>query len=62
MTDFEKQVDEMLRLAMEQPGVGDAMRAHEILQPAMGAFDEAQRAIAPRWIVSTTSSTTINVK
>ena len=57
MSKFDKEVQALLRQAMEQPGVADAMAAYQAQQPAMTAFVQAQSALLPRWIVSTSSST-----
>lgn len=61
MTKFEKQVNELLRRAMEQPGVADAMEVFRVQQPALDAFAKAQSAVSPRWVVSTSSSTRAKV-
>lgn len=61
MSKFEKQVNDLLQRAMEQPGVAEAMRVYQSQQPALKAYSEAQSAIAPRWVVSSsTSSVTHN--
>lgn len=57
MSNFDKQVSDLLRQAMEQPGVAEAMRVYQSQQPAIDAFAAAQNAVSPRWVVSTSSST-----
>lgn len=57
MSKFDKQVNDLLRQAMEQPGVAEAMEVYDNQQPALEAFAKAQSAVAPRWVVSTSSST-----
>lgn len=56
MSKFEKRVNELLQRAMEQPGVAEAMRVYQSQQPALKAYTQAQSAIAPRWIVSSSTS------
>jgi hypothetical protein len=57
MSEFEKQVNTLLRAAMEQPGVAEAMRVYEYHQPAMQAFEQAQTLAQPQMTFSTSSST-----
>lgn len=62
MSEFDKQVNELLRQAMEQPGVAETLRVYQTQQPAMDAFAAAQSAISPRWVVSASSSTRASPK
>lgn len=57
MSEFEKQVNTLLRSAMEQPGVAEAMRIYENQQPVMQAFEQAQSLTQPKVAFSTSSST-----
>lgn len=54
--DFERQVAELLKAAMKQPGVADAMKIYELSAEAREAQKFAQQALEPRWIVSTSTS------
>ena len=56
MSKFEKQVNDLLQRAMQQPGVAEAMRVYQSQQPALKAYAQAQSAIAPRWVVSSSTS------
>lgn len=51
MDDFDKQVAELLQLAMQQPGVAEIVQMYEVQQPALDAHAQAQNAVAPRWVV-----------
>ena len=56
MENIQRQVDELLEKAMAQPGVSDMMRLYEAQKPAIDAYAQAQRAIAPRWVVFAATS------
>lgn len=57
MENIQRQVDELLEKAMAQPGVSDMMRLYQAQKPAIDAHAQAQQALAPRWVVfSSTSS------
>lgn len=57
MSKFDQQVNDLLRHAMAQPGVAEAMKVYGEQQQAMDAFAAAQSAVMPRWVMSTSSST-----
>lgn len=57
MSKFDKQVNDLLRQAMAQPGVVQALELYQAQAPALKAYEEAQSALSPRWVVSTSSST-----
>jgi hypothetical protein len=57
LSNFDKQVNDLLRQAMERPGVAEAMKVFQAQQPALGAYARAQSAVSPRWIISTSNST-----
>jgi hypothetical protein len=56
MSDFEKQVNALLKEAMKQPGVAEVMKLYEAQQPALEAHTKAQTAVATRWVVSISST------
>ena len=56
MEDIQKQVAELLEQAMKQPGVTEIMQLCEKQKMAMDAHANASQAIAPRWIVSSSTS------
>ncbi len=57
MEDFEGQVKTLLEQAMKQPGVAEIMQSYEPLRTVMESLDRAQQALAPRWVVSSSAST-----
>jgi hypothetical protein len=57
MSKFDKQVNDLLKQAMECPGVADVMQMYQAQQPALDAYAKAQRAIATRWVMSVSTST-----
>ena len=56
MEDFEGQVKALLEQAMKQPGVAEIMQAYEPQKAVMESLDRAQQALAPRWVVSSSAS------
>lgn len=57
MEDLQAQVNELLEKAMQQPGVAEVTQLYETQRAAMDAHAQAQQAMAPRWVVfSSTSS------
>lgn len=56
MTDFEKEVNELLEQAMKQPGVAEVVELYASQQPAIQAHERAQEALAPRWVISSSTS------
>jgi hypothetical protein len=56
MDDMQKQVMELLEQAMKQPGVADVVRLYESQKGAIAAYDQACQASAPRWIVTSSTS------
>jgi hypothetical protein len=56
MTDFDKEVRELLNAAMQQPGVVEAVRIIEQQQSALRMNDQAQQLMAPVWAHAVTSS------
>ena len=61
MEDMQKQVAELLENAMKQPGVAEMMQLCESQKTAIESYSQASQAAAPRWIVTSTSSTTQGV-
>ena len=60
MDDIQKDVQEILERAMQQPGVAAIMAMQESQKQAMEAYYVAAQALAPRWVVmSSTSSAKI---
>lgn len=60
MEDIQKEVQELLDRAMQQPGVADILALHEDQKEALEAHSRALQAVAPRWVVmSSTSSAKI---
>lgn len=57
MDDFQKQVQTLLDAAMKQPGVADVMRVYQTQESAIKAHALAQGAVAPKWVVSSSTST-----
>ncbi|HLB30664.1 MAG TPA: hypothetical protein VJN91_03980 [Gammaproteobacteria bacterium] len=57
MENIQKQVAELLEKAMAQPGVADLMQLYEAQKSSVDAFAQADQAVAPRWVIySSTSS------
>ena len=56
MSDFDKQVNTLLKEAMKQPGVAEVMKLYEGQQQALKAHAKAQAAVATRWVMSASSS------
>lgn len=52
----QRRVHELLEQAMKQPGVADVARLYEAYRPSIDAHAEAQRAIAPKWVFFTSTS------
>lgn len=57
MSKFEKQVNELLKQALERPGVAEAMKVYQSQQPAIAVHAKAQDAVSPRWLFSASTST-----
>ena len=57
MSKFQKQVNDLLKQAMQRPGVAEAMRVYQAQQPARDAYAQMRDAVAPRWVVSVSTST-----
>lgn len=60
MSDLDKEVAALLEQAMKQPGVAEVMEAYESQRTAVDAFTEIENAVAPRWIMSSSTSTSIS--
>ena len=56
MITFDQEVQELLDEAMKQPGVAEVMATYAEQQIALKALSDAQNAIAPKWIFSTSTS------
>lgn len=57
MKDLQNEVNELLKNAMEQPGVAEVTRLYESQKAAIDAHSIAKQVVAPRWIAfSSTSS------
>ena len=56
MDNFDKQVNDLLARAMQQPGVTEIVQMYENQRAAIAAHERAQNAVAPRWIVFSSSS------
>ena len=56
MDSFDKQVNELLARAMQQPGVAEIIQLYENQRAAIDAHERAQNAVAPRWVVFSSSS------
>ncbi len=56
MTRIDEQVKRLLEDAMKQPGVAEVMQVYEAQRAAVGAHAQAQQALAPRWVFSTSTS------
>ena len=56
MEDFDRQVKALLDEAMKQPGVVDIMESYAAQKVAMDTLERAQQALAPRWVVSSSAS------
>jgi len=54
---LDQEVQRLLDEAMKQPGVAEVMEAYAVQQPAIAAHTQAQHAVAPKWVYSTSSST-----
>ena len=60
MDNIQKDVQEILDRAMQQPGVAALMAIQESQKQAVAAYAVASQAVAPRWVVmSSTSSAKI---
>lgn len=58
MDDFQRQVQELLEKAMQQPGVAEVVKLYEAQRSSTEAFTKAQHAVSNRWIVSSSTSST----
>lgn len=56
MSDFDKQVNDLLTQAMRQPGVAEIVQAFDGQRAAIEAHNLAQAAVSPRWVVFSSSS------
>lgn len=56
MDDMQKQVMELLEIAMKQPGVAEVVQLYESQKVAIEAYDQACQVAAPRWIVTSSTS------
>jgi hypothetical protein len=60
MSDLDKEVAALLEQAMKQPGVAEVMEAYKSQRAAVDAFTEIENSVAPRWIMSSSSTTSIS--
>lgn len=61
MDNFDKQVNELLTRAMQQPGVAEIVQLYENQRAAIDAYERAQRAVATRWVVFSSTSSAKNL-
>lgn len=54
--DLQAELEILLNAAMQQPGVADVMRFHELTKSAEDALNDTIRAISPRTISVTSAS------
>jgi len=59
---IEEQVKHLLERAMKEPGVAEVMRIYNAQQPAIEVYKRAQQVVGPRWIFSSTTSSSQRVK
>ncbi len=62
MKNIQNQINALLDEAMKQPGVADVMRLYDLQRPALEAYVKAQQAVAPRWVVFSSTSSSRSVK
>lgn len=56
MEKIQRQVKELLEQAMTRPGVAEIMQLYEAQRAAIDAHAQAQQAVAPRWVIFTSTS------
>lgn len=54
--DLDQEVKLLLEQAMKQPGVAEVMASYGAQQPAISAHDQAQHAVATKWVYSSSNS------